>query len=92
MTRPLNRELRSHDQRWSQSRLERIMWFKVANTVRDLHRTFGEALNSYRPEQHYMRGPGPACRAKRATLAAASSLTPRGNDRTFAAHIAEAQA
>ena len=22
------------------------------------------AFNPYRPEQHYMRGPGPACRAK----------------------------
>ncbi len=23
------------------------------------------AFHPYRPEQHYMRGPGPACRAKR---------------------------
>ena len=23
-----------------------------------------DALRPYRPEQHYMRGPGPACRAK----------------------------
>ena len=24
-----------------------------------------KAFNPYRPELHYMRGPGPACRAKR---------------------------
>ena len=24
------------------------------------------AFDTYRPEQHYMRGPGPACAAKRA--------------------------
>jgi hypothetical protein len=25
---------------------------------------FVRAFDPYRPEQHYMRGPGPACRAK----------------------------
>jgi len=25
---------------------------------------FARALHPYRPERHYMRGPGPACRAK----------------------------
>lgn len=25
---------------------------------------FDAALNPYHPERHYMRGPGPACRAK----------------------------
>jgi hypothetical protein len=25
-----------------------------------------KAFNPYRPELHYMRGPGPACRAKQA--------------------------
>ncbi|MGA8651723.1 MAG: hypothetical protein WB677_14070 [Xanthobacteraceae bacterium] len=34
--------------------------------VRDLQHTFGNALNPYRPELYYMRGPGPACRAKAA--------------------------
>jgi hypothetical protein len=28
---------------------------------------FVAAFNPYRPELHYMRGPGPACAAKRAT-------------------------
>lgn len=32
------------------------------------HQFFVRAFNPYRPELHYMRGPGPACRAKRATL------------------------
>jgi hypothetical protein len=27
---------------------------------------FAKVLDPYRPELHYMRGPGPACRAKRA--------------------------
>jgi hypothetical protein len=27
---------------------------------------FARAFDPYRPEQHYMRGPGPACRAKQA--------------------------
>ncbi|MCO5130869.1 MAG: hypothetical protein M9932_09910 [Xanthobacteraceae bacterium] len=27
------------------------------------------AFHPYRPEQHYMRGPGPACQAKREPLA-----------------------
>ena len=28
---------------------------------------FARAFDPYRPELHYMRGPGPACRAKQAT-------------------------
>jgi hypothetical protein len=42
------------------------MLHNFAKAVRELQRTFGGALNSYRPELYYMRGPGPACRAKRA--------------------------
>ena len=30
-----------------------------------------KAFNPYRPELHYMRGPGPACRAKQAVLSPA---------------------
>jgi hypothetical protein len=29
---------------------------------------FVRIFNPYRPELHYMRGPGPACRAKQAAL------------------------
>ena len=32
---------------------------------------FAKALNPYRPELHYMRGPGPACRAKQKALSPA---------------------
>jgi len=34
--------------------------------VRELQRTFSDAFNPYRPELYYMRGPGPAFRAKAA--------------------------
>jgi hypothetical protein len=48
-------------------------------TRRDEHKPFAEirafwrqfftrAFDPYRPELHYMRGPGPACRAKERTL------------------------
>jgi len=30
---------------------------------------FARAFDPYRPELHYMRGPGPACRAKQAAVA-----------------------
>ena len=29
---------------------------------------FARAFDPYRPELHYMRGPGPACRAKQAAV------------------------
>jgi hypothetical protein len=32
---------------------------------------FARALDPYRPELHYMRGPGPACRAKHGALSPA---------------------
>jgi hypothetical protein len=41
------------------------MLHNFANAIRELQRTFGDALNPYRPELYYMRGPGPAWRAKR---------------------------
>jgi hypothetical protein len=41
------------------------MLHNFAKAVLDLQRTFGDAFNPYRPELYYMRGPGPACRAKR---------------------------
>jgi len=31
---------------------------------------FARIFNPYRPELHYMRGPGPACRARQAALSA----------------------
>jgi hypothetical protein len=45
--------------------------------VRELQRTFGDAFNHYRPELHYMRGPGPACRAKAAPKALSANTARR---------------
>jgi hypothetical protein len=42
----------------------------LTKAVRELMRTFTQPLDPYRPELHYMRGPGPKCRAKRAGGAA----------------------
>ena len=43
---------------------ERIMLQLFATAVGELQRALSDAFNPYRPELHYMRGPGPACRAK----------------------------
>ena len=37
------------------------LWSTLSDMVACLHR---DLFNAYRPERHYMRGPGPACRAK----------------------------
>ena len=38
--------------------------------IRDFWRQFiARAFDPYRPELHYMRGPGPACRAKQGSPA-----------------------
>ena len=41
---------------------------------------FVRIFNPYRPELHYMRGPGPACRAKQAALSLEAKLI-AGNQR-----------
>jgi hypothetical protein len=48
------------------------MWHNLANAIRELERTFEDAFDPYRPELHYMRGPGPKCRAKRAGMTSPS--------------------
>ena len=45
-----------------------------SSTFRELSRTFAHLFNSYRPELHYMRGPGPKWHAKRSS--SATSRTP----------------
>jgi len=45
----------------------------LAKTVRELRRTFGGAFASYRPDLHYMRGPGPKWHAKHSGLATTTS-------------------
>ena len=38
---------------------------EFARAVGELWRIIGYAFSPYRPELHYMRGPGPKCRVKR---------------------------
>ena len=45
------------------------MWRNLAKAVRELGRGFGEGGRSYRPDLHYMRGPGPKWHAKYGNLA-----------------------
>ncbi len=49
---------------------------ELAEAVSELWRTIGYALNSYRPELHYMRGPGPKWHAKNT----ASEISPLYED------------
>jgi hypothetical protein len=41
---------------------------RLAEIVIHLHRLVDLGRTSYRPERHYMRGPGPKWRAKHAAL------------------------
>lgn len=45
---------------------ERVMRHDLTDTFRELLRIFAHPFDHYRPELHYMRGPGPKCRAKNA--------------------------
>ena len=46
------------------------MWRNITRAVRELQRRgFGEGGGSYRPDLHYMRGPGPKWQAKYGNLA-----------------------
>jgi hypothetical protein len=55
------------------------MWRNLAKAVRDLQRGFGEGGGAYRPDLHYMRGPGPKWHAKYGNLApkATPKATPK---------------
>jgi hypothetical protein len=45
------------------------MWRRFAKAVHELQRTFAEGGGTYRPDLHYMRGPGPKWHAKYGNLA-----------------------
>ncbi len=49
------------------------MWRHFADAVRELRRSFEQAFDPYRPELHYMRGPGPKWHAKRAGAGTAAA-------------------
>jgi hypothetical protein len=48
------------------------MWRDFSRVVRELCRIDGEGSGSYRPDLHYMRGPGPKWHAKHAGFLAAT--------------------
>jgi hypothetical protein len=52
------------------------MWHVLKKAARELRLTFGEAGGSYRPDLHYMRGPGPKWQAKYGALATTSPAAP----------------
>jgi len=45
-------------------RRERVMLRQFTTVLRDLWQASGEAGGAYRPDLHYMRGPGPKWHAK----------------------------
>jgi len=48
----------------------------LSETIRELLQTFAHPLDSYRPELHYMRGPGPKWHAKRRGNAMSAARAP----------------
>ncbi len=44
------------------------MWRDFSKALREIWEASGGGASSYRPERHYMRGPGPKWRAKHAGL------------------------
>jgi hypothetical protein len=68
------------------------MWRNFAKAVRELQRrTFAEGGGTYRPDLHYMRGPGPKWHAKYGNLcpkAMPEIGAPRSTTRKAAGHHA----
>jgi hypothetical protein len=52
------------------------MWRDFSRSVRALWRIPGESGGSYRPDLHYMRGPGPKWHAKYGGLVTKTSAAP----------------
>lgn len=48
------------------------MWRELANAFREAWQASQPHGGSYRPDLHYMRGPGPKCRARQAGFVAAT--------------------
>jgi hypothetical protein len=49
------------------------MWRDLSRTLRELLQIPGYRAGAYRPDLHYMRGPGPKWRAKYGSLTAKTS-------------------
>jgi hypothetical protein len=76
---------------------ERFMWHDFTKVLRGLRRTLGESGESggsYRPDLHYMRGPGPKWHAKYGNLVTKTSPigAPLGTALRDIADIAEHRA
>jgi hypothetical protein len=54
-----------------------MMWRNLTRAVRELQRTFADGSGTYRPDRHYMRGPGPKWHAKYGNLAPKDMPTAR---------------
>jgi hypothetical protein len=52
------------------------MWRDLSKAVRELWDASGEGQSAYRPDLHYMRGPGPKWHAKYGTLPAKTPSKP----------------
>jgi len=63
----------------------------LANALRELRLTLGEGCGSYRPDLHYMRGPGPKWHAKYGSLATAQILSTKASSTRTAADMATAE-
>jgi hypothetical protein len=64
------------------------MWRDFSRTLRALWRIPGESGGSYRPDLHYMRGPGPKWHAKYGSLFTKASPSSRPVPRDIAQHRA----
>jgi hypothetical protein len=67
----VNRVTGSDDQKGARpnGKRERSMWRNLTKTIRDLQRSMAAVGGAYRPDLHYMRGPGPKWHAKYGHLA-----------------------
>lgn len=63
----------------------------LTETIHELSRTLAYLREDYRPELHYMRGPGPKWRSKRSGAGTSAELVRAGNAPPVA-KIAEARA
>jgi hypothetical protein len=67
------------------------MWRSFTKAFRELQRSVAEGGGTYRPDLHYMRGPGPKWHAKYGNLAPKimpTARTPRAAAREAAEHHA----
>jgi hypothetical protein len=72
---------------WRWKRLERSMRHDFSKTLRRLWRACLGGEGAYRPDLHYMRGPGPKWHAKYGSLAVKANGTGGLSGRSNRAHM-----